>query len=101
MTKYYINDVEVTEREFEEELQEAIIINVDRYFDDMLDDCCPDYQMGVMTFTASQILYNCDRVSYDMSKRDQVESDYNEALYELNRGVPMEYEDKVFNKVIE
>lgn len=101
MTKYYINDVEVKETEFEEQLEEAITINVDRYFDDILDDCCPDYHLGNLIFSASQILYNCDRVSYDMSKREQVQSDYNEALYELNRGVPMEYEGKVFEKVSE
>lgn len=101
MTKYYINQVEVKETEFEEQLFEAITINVEAYFDDMLDDCYPEYKMGNMTFTASQILYKCDRVSYDLAKREQAAYDYTEALRELDREVSMEYEGKVFEKVSE
>jgi hypothetical protein len=33
-------------------------------FDQVLDDCYPVYTIGVMEFSASQILYECDPIAY-------------------------------------
>ena len=33
-------------------------------FDEMLDECYPEYSMGWITFTPSQILRECDPIAY-------------------------------------
>jgi hypothetical protein len=39
-------------------------------FDDMLDDVYPPYQIGGLTFTASQILRACDPIAYRIELND-------------------------------
>jgi hypothetical protein len=33
-------------------------------FDEMLNDCYPEYSMGWVSFTPAQILFNCDPIAY-------------------------------------
>ncbi len=35
-------------------------------FDQMLDDSYPDVKIGYSTFTASEILFNCDPIAYQI-----------------------------------
>jgi len=44
--------------DFEKELE------IKESFDAMLDECYPEVKIGYSTFTASEILFNCDPVAY-------------------------------------
>jgi len=44
--------------DFEKELE------IKESFDAMLDEVYPDVKIGYSTFTASEILFNCDPVAY-------------------------------------
>ena len=35
-------------------------------FDQLLDECYPEIKIGYSTFTASDILFNCDPVAYQI-----------------------------------
>jgi hypothetical protein len=39
-------------------------LEIKESFDQMLDDSFPDVKIGYSTFTASEILFNCDPVAY-------------------------------------
>lgn len=41
--------------------------NRNEAFDEMLDESYPPVKMGTLTFYASDILYNCDPIAYDIS----------------------------------
>jgi hypothetical protein len=44
--------------EFEKELE------IKEEFNQMLDECYPDTKISYLTFTASEILFNCDPIAY-------------------------------------
>jgi hypothetical protein len=46
--------------DFEKELE------IKEEFDQMLDECYPDTKIGYLTFTASEILFNCDPIAYSV-----------------------------------
>jgi hypothetical protein len=39
-------------------------LEIKESFDAMLDECYPEVKIGYSTFTASEILFNCDPVAY-------------------------------------
>lgn len=39
-------------------------LEIKESFDAMLDECYPEIKIGYSTFTASEILFNCDPVAY-------------------------------------
>lgn len=39
-------------------------LEIKEEFDQMLDECYPDVKIGYLTFTASEILFNCDPIAY-------------------------------------
>jgi hypothetical protein len=43
-------------------------------YDAMLDECYPNVKIGYSTFTASEILYNCDPVMYHQGLLDYEDS---------------------------
>ena len=48
----------MTKSQFEKDLE------IKEEFDQMLDECYPDVKIGYLTFTASEILFNCDPIAY-------------------------------------
>ena len=57
-TRIWVGQVMKSELEKEIELKES--------FDQMLDDSFPDVKIGYSTFTASEILFNCDPIAYNI-----------------------------------
>ena len=54
--------------EFEKELE------IKEAYDTFLDECYPDVKIGYSTFTASEILFNCDPVMYHQGLLDYTDS---------------------------
>ena len=90
--RYYVNDKEVSESEFREELESSVRANVEEHYDDMLDDAYDEIRIGVCTFTASQILRECDPIAYRCGIDDFVNADLEDALYNFEG----EYEDTIY-----
>lgn len=65
-------------------LRDNIDFDEDDY-DYMLDECYPDYEVGYITFTASQILKECDRIAYDIGLNELLDSELVNLAYELDR----------------
>lgn len=47
-----------------------VAFEIKTWFDDMLDESYPVFEIGNLTFTASQILRECDPVAYRQSLLD-------------------------------
>ena len=45
-------------------------VSTEAEYDEMLDECHSDYEISGMTYTASQILKNCDPIAYRCGKND-------------------------------
>lgn len=43
-------------------------------YDEMLDECYPDYEIGDLSYTASQVLKEVDPVAYDIGRDEYVDS---------------------------
>lgn len=78
--KYYVNEKEVSEQEFRDELENSIRTEVEEHYDDMLDELYPEVQIGFSTFYASQILKECDPIAYNLGMDDFINADLEAAL---------------------
>jgi hypothetical protein len=47
-----------------------IALEIKESYDAMLDECYPDVKIGYSTFTASEILFNCDPIMYQQGLLD-------------------------------
>lgn len=83
MTKYLIDWEEVSQDEFQRKLEEAIYDYVDGHYDDMLDETYQDYEIGDLTFSASQVLKECDPIAYGCGLNDLADSELREANRQL------------------
>ena len=99
MTKYYVDDNEVSEDEFRTMLEDNTREDVENNYDNMLDECYEPYQVGVCTFYASQVLKECDPVAYDCGINDFVDSNLSDSLYDLERGDEVEVNGITFRQV--
>lgn len=100
--KYYIDNEEVSELEFKEELETAITEYVEANYDDMLDDLYPEYEIGVITLLPSFILKNCDPIAYDCGKDDFIDAELTDRLDEFERcNCESEIWGKTFKTVME
>lgn len=87
MKKFYFNEEEITEEEFNKQLEGCIAEYIDNNYDDLLDEDTEEYQIGYLTFYASDVLKNCDPVAYRCGQSDYESSILEEAENELeNRG---------------
>lgn len=83
MKKFYLNEEEITEEEFNEQLEGCIAEYADNSYDDLLDEDNEEYRIGYLTFSASDVLKNCDPVAYRCGKNDYESSLLEDAQYEL------------------
>lgn len=90
MKKFYLNEEEITEEEFNKQLEGCIAEYIDNNYDDLLNDGYNEYQLGYSTFSASMILKNCDPVAYRCGKSDYESTLLEDAQYDLENG--KEYE---------
>lgn len=87
MKKYFLNEEEITEEEFNKQLEGCIAEYVDNNYDDLLDEDNDEYQIGYLTFSASEVLKNCDPAAYRCGFSDYESEILEEAENELeNRG---------------
>ena len=98
--KYLINDEVVERDEFFRQLQDDMFDELYDDFDDYLDGTFDEVSIGALTFSASQVLKNVDKVAYrceyndylDMRLEDlEYEFDNNETDYNFNNNT---YETK-------
>ncbi|QHJ84486.1 MAG: hypothetical protein [Caudoviricetes sp.] len=63
---------EVTEEiaEIQSQIDNFEYVSSEAEYDEMLDECYPDYEISGMTYSASQILKNCDPIAYRCGKSD-------------------------------
>lgn len=64
MFKYYIDDVETNEKDFNEKLDEAIENNVREKYDDLIDEDYPPIKIYGATYNVSRILKLIDPENY-------------------------------------
>lgn len=50
MKKFYLNEEEITEEEFNKQLEGCIAEYVDNAYDDLLDEDNEEYKIGYLTF---------------------------------------------------
>lgn len=43
-------------------------------FDEMLNECCPELEVGQLTFKPDEVLFNCDPVAYRCALIDFIDS---------------------------
>lgn len=83
MKKYFLNEEEITEEEFNKQLEGCIAEYADNSYDDLLDEDNEEYKIGYLTFSASDVLKNCDPVAYRCGQSDYESSILEDAQYEL------------------
>lgn len=87
MKKYFLNEEEITEEEFNKQLEGCIAEYVDNAYDDLLDEDSEEYKIGYLTFLPSEVLKKCDPIAYRCGQSDYESSILEEAENELeNRG---------------
>lgn len=87
MKKFYLNEEEITEEEFNKQLEGCIAEYVDNNYDDLIDEDNEEYQIGYLTFLASNVLKKCDPIAYNCGFSDYENEILEEAENELeNRG---------------
>lgn len=86
MKKYLIDGEVYEESDFREELESAISDYVDENYDDLLDEIYDEVKIGYCTFYASEILKNCDPITYRCGIDDFVNSELEDALSDLESG---------------
>ena len=87
MKKFYLNEEEITEEEFNKQLEGCIAEYVDNAYDDLIDEDNEEYQIGYLTFPASMVLKKCDPIAYNCGFSDYESEILEEAGNELeNRG---------------
>lgn len=83
MKKYLIDNEEVNEQDFLNRLEQEIAEHCDLNYDDYLDESYGDFDIGYITFSASEILKNCDPVAYRCGLSDYVSDELSNAQYKL------------------
>ena len=86
MKKYLINDEEVTQDEFERQLEEEIEDNASDSYDDILNDCYGDINVCGYSYEASQLFKKIDEIAYRCGFSDYTSSLLSDAQYELEKG---------------
>lgn len=82
--RFYVDENEVTIEEFESELEDAIRNEgQEDSYDEMLNDCYGTIKIGECEYDASYVLYNVDRVAYDIGYNDYINSIYEDMIYEF------------------
>ena len=72
MKKYFIDNEEVEQQEFERQLEDEVTDYVENNYDDILDEIYPPYSFGSFEIYASEILSRCDPITYRCGMRDEV-----------------------------
>ena len=83
MKKYFLNEEEITEKEFSKQLEACIAEYIDNNYDDLLDEDFDEYNIGYLTFSASTVLKYCDPIAYSCTQSDYKSSLLEDAQYEL------------------
>lgn len=83
--KYYINDEEITQDDFEQRLEDDVNEECENGYDDMLDDCCGDVVIGTLTYSPSYVLSVVDPIAYRCGLSEYVDSILSDYQYELER----------------
>ena len=83
MTKYLIDYEECERDEFQRNLEAAIYDYAERNYDDELDEVCQDYEIMGLSFSASQVLKECDPIAYRCGLNDLADSELREANRQL------------------
>ena len=96
MTKYLIDWEEFEQGEFQSKLEEAIYDYVERNYDDELDETYQDYEIMGLSFSASQVLKECDPVAYRCGMNDLVDSELREANQQLETRGEYSIDGKTF-----
>ena len=83
MTKYLIDYEEFERDEFQRNLEAAIYDYTERNYDDELDETYQDYEIMGLSFSASQVLKECDPIAYRCGLNDLADSELREANRQL------------------
>ena len=83
MTKYLIDCEEFERDEFQRNLEAAIYDYAERNYDDELDETYQDYEIMGLSFSASQVLKECDPIAYRGGLNDLADSELREANRQL------------------
>ena len=83
MTKYLIDCEEFERDEFQRNLEAAIYDYTERNYDDELDETYQDYEILGLSFSASQVLKECDPIAYRCGLNDLADSELREANRQL------------------
>lgn len=83
ITKYLIDWEEFEQDEFQRKLEDAIYDYAEHNYDNELDETYQDYEIMGLSFSASQVLKECDPTAYRCGMNDLIDSKLKEANYQL------------------
>jgi hypothetical protein len=83
MKKYFIDNEEVEQEDFERQLEDEVTNYVENNYDDILDDVYPSYKFGSFEIYASEILSKCDPIAYRCGVSDEISYRLEDFKYEL------------------
>lgn len=83
MKKFYLNEEEITEEEFNKQLEGCVAEYIDNNYDDLIDEDNEEYRIGYLTFSASEVLKKCDPIAYNCGFSDYESDILEEAKCEL------------------
>lgn len=85
MKKYFIDEREVNEDEFDLTLEQEVDDYVEQSYDELLDDIYEPYKFGSFEICASEILSKCDPIAYRCGMSDEQSYQLEELQSELER----------------
>lgn len=85
MKKYYVNYEEVSEEEFNKQLEDCVNEYASENYDDLIDKAYEPFKVVGITLCASKILKKCDPVVYRSCVDSYASSIMDEAKCELEK----------------
>lgn len=90
--KFYIDDEEVEQREFERQLQDAYTADFELNYASYFDECHEEVEVAGHLLKASEILSACDPTAYRCHMLDDADFTFKDYLYNVYRNVSWEEE---------
>lgn len=94
MKRFFVDDLEVNENEFEERLSAEIEVILEDCYDEMLDECYEDFKIGCLSYCPSTVFKRVDEIAYKMGMEDYRYAMFDDRVWDLER-----YGDTLINGV--
>ena len=101
MKKYLINNEEVNEKEFYENLENDVDDYCEDNYDDFLDEILDSFKSGSCEYMPSQVLRSVDEIAYTCGLSDYKNNEYENTVYTLENDLDEVYVNFTYYKIEE